>query len=293
MNQQANKFGFSSLPRAARSALQWRLLLLWAACLLIPTLVLAMPMWQVLGAGLDNSVHAARLAQELDLAAIADLMGQSGKHSVSFNNAGLLALILTLLLSPLLSGMVVSAARAEQTLGFAGLVGGGVREYPRMLRMLLWAIVPLGVALALGSAAMDAAEKYGATAILSDDADMASNLGLLVMGLLFAIAHATVDAGRAALAIERRRNSAVKAWWAGFKMLLKRPFATLGSYLLISIAGFALAALLTLARLNLPFMGMASFIGGIVLTMLVVAAIAWMRSARLFAMIDLAKSMRT
>ena len=292
MNQQAHKFGFSSLPRAARAALQWRLLLLWALFLLVPTVILTMPMWQILGAGLDNSVHAARLAQELDLGAIADLMGQSGKHSASFNNAGMLAVVFTLLLSPLLSGMVISAARAETTLGFGDLIGGGVREYARMFRSLVWAFVPLGIALGLGSAVMEVASKYGEKAITASEAETAGMLGMLVMALLFAIAHATVDAGRAALAIERRRSSAVKAWWSGFKMLLKRPVATLGSYLLISVLGLALAALLTLVRINLPFMGMASFIGGIVLTLLVVVAIAWMRSARLFAMIDLAKSMR-
>jgi hypothetical protein len=167
-----------------------------------------------------------------------------------------------------------------------------VREYPRMLRMMVWAVVPLGVAVGIGSAAMDAAGDYGAKAILASDAETASLAALLLMALLFAIAHASIDAGRAALAIERRRSSAFKAWWAGCKMLLRRPLATMGVYLLISVAGLALAALLGVARLNLPYMGMASFAGGIVLTLLVVMALAWMRSARLFALIELARSLR-
>ncbi len=288
-----SKFGFSSLPRAARAALQWRLLLLWAGCLLIPTLVLALPMWQMLGAGLDHSVHAAKLAQELDLTAITDLLGMHGKRSQAFTNAGVIALALTLLVSPLLSGFVATAARAESRPGFGELVAGGVREYPRMFRMLLWALIPLGIAVAIGSSVMDMASEYGETAIVESDADTAALAALLFMALLFSIAHATVDAGRAALAIERRRSSAFKAWWAGCKMLCKRPLATMGVYLAISIAGLALAALLSLARLNLPYMGMGSFIGGIVLTLLVVMAMAWMRSARLFAMIDLARSMRS
>jgi hypothetical protein len=292
MTMQTTKFGISSAPRAARSALQWRLLLLWALCLLIPTVVLTMPMWQMLGAGIDNSVHAASLARELDMTAIADLLGMHGKRSTYFNNAGLIALVLTLLISPLLSGMVATAARATAAPGFRDLIAGGLREYPRMARMLVWAMLPLGVAVAIGSAVMDAAGEHARTVVLESDADMAGNLALLATALLFAIVHATVDAGRAALAIERRRSSAVKAWWAGVKMVAKRPFATLGVYLLISIVGFALAAVLTLARFNLPQMGMASFIGGIVLTLLVVSALAWMRSARLFAMIDLARSQR-
>jgi hypothetical protein len=285
-------FSFAVLPRAARAALQWRLLLLWAGCLLVPTLVLALPMWQMLGAGLDHSVHAAKLAQELDLATINDLLGMHGKRSEAFSIAGLFAIVLTLLISPLLSGFVATAARAPSTARFGELVAGGVREYPRMLRMLVWAAIPLGVALGIGSAAMDAADKYGAKAILASDAETAGLAALLLTALLFALAHATIDAGRAALAIERRRTSAFKAWWAGCKMLLRRPFATIGVYLLISIAGLALAALLGLARLHLPYMGVASFIGGIVLTLLLVMAIGWMRSARLFAMIELARSLR-
>lgn len=285
-------FRFSRLPRAGRSALQWRLLLLWTGCLLIPAIVAVLPMWQMLGANLDHSVHAARLAQELDMLAITDLLGAHGKNAAAFANAGLFALALTLLLSPLLSGMVVTAARAAGPPGLRDLAAGGLREYPRMFRMLLWAAVPLGIAAALGGAAMNAAEKHAQTAILESSADNARLAAMALFALLFMLAHATIDAGRAALAIERRRTSAVKAWWDGLKMLLKRPVATFGTYACISLAGFAIAALLTLARLNVPYIGTVGFIGGIVLTLAIVAVTGWMRSARLFAMVDLAQSIR-
>lgn len=291
MNQ-TGKFGFSSLPRAGRSALQWRLLLLWTGCLLIPTIVLALPAWQVLGASLDHSVHAARLAQELDMLTITDLLAAHGKHATAFSNGALVALALTLLLSPLLSGMVVTAARAPETPGFRDLTAGGLREYPRMFRMLLWAVVPLGIAAALGGAAMDAAHKHAGQAVLESSAGNARLAATAVFALLFMLAHATLDAGRAALAIERRRSSAVKAWWDGLKMLARRPLATFGTYLGISGAGFVLAALLTLGRINIPYFGTLSFIGGIVLTLAIVAVIGWMRSARLFAMVDLARASR-
>lgn len=282
-------FGFSSLPRAARSALQWRLLVLWAGCLLIPVIVLVLPMWQMLGANLDYSLHAARLAQELDLLTITDLLGAHGRNAAAFSNAALFALALTLLVSPLLTGMVVTAARAAGTPGFRELTAGGLREYPRMLRMLLWAAVPLGIAAALGGAAMKAAAEHARTAILESSADNAQLAAMVLFALLFMLAHATLDAGRAALAIERRRSSAVKAWWDGLKMLFKRPLASFGAYAGISLAGYALAALLALARLNLPYFGTLSFIGGIVLTLLIMAVVGWMRSARLFAMVDLAR----
>ena len=47
------------LGAAARNALQWRLLLLWAVLLLLPTLAATLPIWQMLGASLDQSIHAA------------------------------------------------------------------------------------------------------------------------------------------------------------------------------------------------------------------------------------------
>lgn len=291
MNQ-TSKFGFSSMIRAARAAFQWRLLLLWAAWLLIPTLVLVTPAWQALGTAFDHSVNAASLARELDLTAIVDLMYVNGRNGESFSNAGIIAIVLTLLISPLLSGMAATASRAESILGCRDLTAGGLREYPRMLRMMVTAIIPLGIAAALAGGISDAVGKMEGEAVLSTDAETIGRLGMLAIGLLLVLAHATVDAGRAALTIERRRTSAFKAWWDGCKMLVKRPFATLGAYLLISVVGLVLAALLTWLRIQMPFMGMASFIGGIALMLLVVMVIGWMRSARLFAMVQLAQANR-
>lgn len=292
MMNQTTRFGFSSIPGAARAALQWRLLLLWAAWLLVPTLVLALPAWQMLGTLFDNSVHSATLAKELDLNAISDLLLAHGKRADAFSVAGLVAIVLTLFISPLLSGMVATASRAPAPLGFGELTAGGLREYPRMLRMLVVALIPLGIAAGIGGAIMDGVDESVAKAVTEGQAETIGRLGMLAVGLLVILAHATVDAGRAALAIERRRTSAFKAWWDGVKMLARRPLHTLGAYLLISLAGFALAAVLAWLRINLPFMGMASFLGGIALAVLVVMVIGAMRSARLFAMVDLARSMR-
>jgi hypothetical protein len=292
MMNQTTQFGFSSAPRAARGAFQWRLLLLWAAWLLIPTLVLAMPAWQMLGDLFDKSVHSAALAKELDLYALTDIIAAQGKRSDAFSLAAIIAVTLTVLISPLLSGMAATASRAPAALGFGELTAGGLREYPRMLRMMVVALIPLGIAAMLGGAIMDAVDESAAKMVNESDAELYGRLALLATGLLVVLAHATVDAGRAALTIERRRSSAFKAWWDGVKMLARRPLATLGVYLLVSVIGLVVAALFVWLRINMPHMGVISFIGGIVLTMLVVMAMGWMRSARLFAMVDLAKSQR-
>ena len=286
-------FTYAALPRAARSAFQWRLLLLWVGLMLIPTAMLGYTVWSMLSDNLDYSVRAAEVAHQIDLTVFADLMSAHGRLVTGFNQAGVLALITTLLLSPLLSGMAATAARFEGTAGFRALVAGGISEYPRMLRMLVWSVVPLGAAVALGGAAMDAAAEYGHTVIVEADADLAQWGAMAAMLLLFALAHATLDAGRAALVIERRRTSAVKAWWSGCKMLLKRPLATLGVYLAISALGLAIAAALVVGRINVSGASIGGFIAAFLLVQLTVAVIGWMRSARLFAMVHLARSVRT
>jgi hypothetical protein len=277
------------VPKAARSALQWRLLLLWAIGLLLPTLAVALPFFNLLGNQLDHSVHVTALAQELDMTALADLMAAAQRESGALAGGAVVALVLTLLVSPLLTGMVIAAARAELTLGFHGLFAGGLREYPRMLRMLVWAIVPLAICIAIGGAGMDAAAKYADKAILASEGSNATMAASLLLGVLLLLVHATVDAARALLATDRRRRSVVKAWWAGCKLLARRPLATLGVYLAISVVGLLLAAALVVARINVPHVSVIGVIGAFVLTELAVVIIAWMRSARLFAMIDLAR----
>jgi hypothetical protein len=284
-----NPLRASTLRRASTIALQWRLLLLWIVALLIPAALVAAPFWQVLSAQLDHNLHAAELAQQLDAIAIADLMTKLGENSVALNTAGLLALAVTLLLSPLLNGAVVATARADQPLGFSKLLQGGVQEYGRMFRMLLWAGVVLGAAASAGGAAVKAAKNYGERAILEADADMALLAARIVMFTLLVLALVTLDAGRAELAVYSKRPSAIKAWWRGCKLLKARVLAVLGHYLSLSIVGLVLALGITALRIALPQLGAFWFILGMVLAQLAVAAVAWMRMARLLALIDLAR----
>ena len=56
---------------------------------------------------------------------------------------------------------MITAARASTRPGFAELIQGGVREYGRLLRMLLWSALPLGVAAGLGALGMHWAKDFG------------------------------------------------------------------------------------------------------------------------------------
>lgn len=276
--------------RAAGSALQWRLLLLWLVLLLAPAIVAALPLWQLLATNLDYSVHAAELAQRLDMVALADLGAGQLRYGAAIGNGAIVALVLTLLLSPLLSGMTISAARAPRQLGFAALAAGGAQEYGRQLRMLAWSVVPLGVAGILAGFALHAAHKAGEAASLAADAERADTWAMIAAGLVMLVALATLDAGRALLATDLRRRSAVLAWWQGCRLLARRPLAGLGIYAGISALGLALAALLAVARINVPALGVGGFFGALALAQLAVLALAWMRSARLMAMMELARA---
>lgn len=278
---------------ALRPALQWRLMLLWLLALLLPTLVAALPVWRMLGAAFDHTVGAPAVAQGLDLVAIADLRGVYDRYASAITGGSGIALAMTLLLSPLLTGAAIGAARAPAPLGFAALVGAGVREYGRLLRMLLWAVVPLGAAVFLGAAGFDAADEHAARALLASSAAGAALAASLAAGLLLLLAYMTLDAGRAMLALDRRRTSAVLAWRDGLGLIARRPLAVLALYVGVTTAGLLLAGLLAVARLNVPALGAGSLLGGMLLAQLAVLALAWMRCARLFGLMELARGMRT
>ncbi len=279
----------TGLLQAVRPALQWRLMLLWLLALLLPSLCATLPAWVMLSDAFNRAVAGPALARRLDLVAITDVLALHTQHGTALAGGGAIALLMTLLLSPLLTGAAITAARAPAPLGFAALAAGGVREYGRLLRMLLWAVVPLGVAGFLGSIAVGAAGQHAATAVVESSAANASLGAALVAGLLLLLAHASLDAGRAVLALDRRRSSAVLAWCEGLGLLVRRPFAVFGLYLGITALGLALAGALAVARVNVPALGAGSFVGGLLLAQLAVLALSWMRCARLFALMELAR----
>jgi hypothetical protein len=277
------------LRDASRFAKQWRLLLLWLAVLLIPTALMTFPIWHVFANLLDHSVHAPELAQRLDSNSVGDLISAINVNAIAVHGSGIASIIVTLLLSPFLSGVVITAAKAPVQLSFGQLIHGGITEYGRLLRLLIWAIVPLGIAGGIGSGAMYLAGKFAEKAILESNADLANNAALALSVILFFVADAAVDAGRAQFALSSKRRSAIKALWQGVKLVCTRPLTSLGLYLLLTVIGFAVAGLLSVLRINLPQASVAGFAIALLLAQLTVAAIAWLRGARLFALIQLAK----
>jgi hypothetical protein len=271
------------LGGAMRRAAQWRLLLLWLVALAIPLVMLCLPLWLALGGPLDHALLGKRLVEGFDPVALAESLGGLRERGYSpVSGAG--ALIVFVLLLPWLTGTVMAAARAPQPLGFGALLRGGLAEYWRMARLWVWALVPLGIAGALGAAAVNCAKELALKLTLEADADHLQQAAVAVAALLFLFAHATVDAARAQLVIEPRRRSVVRAWWRATARLIRRPGRVL-LYLAITAIGLLLAAAIGWLRVQWPPVTTLAFVGALVLGQALVLALAWMRCARLFALV--------
>lgn len=289
--KKSNPVAPGAWAQACRQAMQWRLLLLWVLLLLIPTLILALPSWYLIGTALDHSVHAARMAASADMSVLVELLGMlMGPKKEAISLALIFSLLAALGLSPLLSGMGVTALRAPAPPGFKALIQGATAEYGRMLRLLLCALVPLGLGFAgfggLSKLAADHAEK----AIVYADTRPVGYAALALGLLLVALMHAIVDSARADFAIDTRRRSALKAFWRGLKTVCRRPLVTLQFYVSITVIALLLVLPLIWLRINLPHANWLGLVAAWLIMQIVVAVLAWMRNARLFALVAIARA---
>ena len=289
MNTQRKPGGLRALAGGIGAALQWRLLLLWALFLLLPSLVAALPVWSWLGGKFDHTLQADAIAAGFHDIAMSDVLSQLGQVGNLLTVTSIVGIVVALLLGPWLTGMTIASIRAGHRLGFAALLQQGLGEYGRMLRMSIWMLFPVGVAIALGSMAMKMADKHTEQAILQSEVDSARNIALAVLALLFVPAHASVEAGRGVLGANPALRSVLRAWWRGLKLLLRRPLATLVVYLGTAVLGYGLALGFIALRVQTSAASWLGFAGGLLLTQLIVVALAWGRNARLYGMANLAR----
>lgn len=268
--------------------MQWRLWLLFVATSLACALVAALPAWTWLAGVLDYSVHADAIAAGQSPGLLLDALMARNTPLPLLGQGSTIAAVLMLLLSPLLAGATVAAARSRATLGFGDLLRGAITEYGPMLRMLAWSVIPLGFALLVMTVIIGANEKAHEQAVLASDAETGRTVALWIGGLLFVFAHASLEAGRGWLAADGRLRSALKAWWRGVKLLCKRPVAVLAAYLGTTLLGLLLALLLLLLRPHLGDGSVVALLLGLLLSGAIAAVLAWSRIARLFAMQALA-----
>lgn len=281
MNTHRQNAGFVA---ALGAGLQWKLLLIWLLLMLVPVAVATWPMSAALGSLLDHSVHSKAWAESFSALGMGDAMIQLGKSMPAIGAAATAGFILSLLLAPFLTGMVVSSARVSQRLGLGELMHGGLHEYWRMVRVSLWALVGWAIAIGIGAAAMHMAGNFAKTAILESRVDLWRHVAMAVMIVLLLIAHAIAEASRAQFAADPNLASATRAWGRGLKMVFARPLATFGVYLAISIIGYVLVLIFGMLRMRMPAVGVGGVIVAFVLAQLVVLSLAWMRIARIHAL---------
>lgn len=280
--------GFVALANGLRHGLQWRLLLAWVALMLLPALLIALPVTGWLHAQFGHSLHAGAIAAGANLPLFAEALSAIGDHGPWLKGSAFGATLVALLLSPWLTGMVVASIRAGHTLRLGVLLRAGLGEYLRMLRMLLWSLLPLGAALAAGIGAMNLAGKQTEQAILASEAENAARLAMILLAVLLVLAHASVEAGRGWLGADLGLRSVIRAWWRGCKLLLRRPLATLVVYLGTSVVGYGLALLFGVVRVQVDGSSVGGWLAAFALTQLVVVMLAWGRIARLYGLAELA-----
>jgi hypothetical protein len=268
--------------RGLGASLQWRLLVLWAAVLLVPTAIAALPLWATLDALLGHSPRAAELARHFDGLVFPEVAAALVARRDALSGSLLASLTAAWLLSPLCTGMAVAAARAGQPLGFAALVRGGVAEYGRMLCLLLVSLISLGFVGGLSAIVFANVGKHAEHATLDSEATAYATVATLFALVVFVVAHTTVEAGRALIAADPRPRSLFGVWWQGARLVFERPLAMLGSYVAVTSVSLLATLLLTFVRTHLIPAGGITFFFAFAVTQLLVAAIGWGRVARLF-----------
>ncbi len=289
--KQSRRVDLGALVAAPFAAMQWRLLLLWVSLLLLPTAVVALPLWRSLGELLDHSVRVPEWAQSFHAMMFGDVAMQLGRDGGGLGGAALAGLLLAALLLPLLHGMVVAAGRAGRALGFGHLLQSGLIEYGRMFRLMLWSLLPYAVMLALAALAMKSAGERARVDVLQAQADAATHVAQGIAVLLFVLAQAIVESSRAAFVADVGLRSATRAFGRGVMQLLRRPLSTLLSYLVISAIGLGLALALGAWRAHVPALGSGGFVLALLITQLAVAVTGWMHAARVFTLARVANSL--
>jgi hypothetical protein len=281
-----------NLGPAMRRALQWRLLLWWVLLTLIPTLVLLLPPWQLLSARLDHTMLAVEWAQHWDFMMLADLARSFTMQQMALGASSSASVLLLLVLIPLMNGLFIAASRSATALRMGELLREGLRQYWRMFRLMLVALIPIGLAVLALRLINKSVMHYADRAVLESDVDHLKWAAMAGWAILFAIADASVDAARASLAFEPDRRSAIKAWWRGLKLVLRHPLRSVVLYLgVTALAALALAVALGV-RLELRNASLVGLMLGLVIAQVITAIIAWMHYARLFGMLELTRAFK-
>lgn len=287
----ARRVSIGAVFRALFQAMQWRLLLLWILLMLIPAIVVALPLMRSLADMLSHSVHSSAWASGFDAVMFGDMVRGLFDSSGALGGAFFAAVLITIVLSPLLNGMIVGAGRAGRALGFGQLLQAGVVEYGRMFRLMLWSLLPYILAVLAITAVSHVIDDKADDAVLESQVVATKHSLMWVMGLVAVVAQIIVESARAAFIADGQLRSATVAIWRGLLQLLTRPLSSLFAFLLVSVIGFGIAFALGVLRANTTAAGGMNLLLAFLLSQLVVLSIGWTRTARLFSLAEVARSL--
>lgn len=282
----------SIIGRAMRRPLQWRLLMLSPVVLWAAALATLIPLLGFLGGLFDHSPWWRELTASLDSAALAGLVKAMMTPAAAGIPAGIwTSLVLAVLVAPLLAGAALVVAESDAAPGFRALLSGAAGYYGRMLRLQIAALLPLAVALIIARIAMSWASGVSDRATSETATHTSFRLAWLIAALAVLLAQLVADAGRARLAVEPDRRSALFALGAGVKLVVKRPLEALAIGLSATLASLAAAAVLLVIRQQITQSGVASLLLAFLFAQLAVASIAWGHAARLCGLVEIARAL--
>ena len=273
--------------KAVAGALQWRLLLLWWAALIVPGAVAALPVMRFLQKHLDHATH-----QAMDGAVLLDLLKQLGENGAGeqmFHGAVSAALVL-LFLSPFVAGAALTAARSDEPLPLQRLLAGAGEYYGRMLRTAFAGLVPLGIGGALAALAFKLADKANQSVTTETLARRNLAFAAIAGGAAVLITHVLVDAARAQFAADPSRRSAVMAHWAALRVIVRRPVRSLGLAGIAVLLGPGIAFALMALRLQITQAGLVRIGLAWLLAQGAQVTIGWGRNSRIFGFAELSRA---
>jgi hypothetical protein len=287
---------FVITPRLLRKSFvragQWRLLLVFWAALLVPSIIASMPILAFFERHLGQSPNAAALFARMDSATALELVKQLSENgSAAAMRQGVVAALLVLLVSaPFAAAAAVAAAQTDERLRLRSLLAGAGGLYGRMVRTFLCALIPFAVAGALTSAAFFAANRANEKAIRETLALRNWALASVLAAFLIFLAHLLVAGGRAQFAAARPRRSAMLALWSALRLFVRWPLRVLGIGVAGALAAAVPSALLMLLRLRLPQRNPALVALAWLLAQLAIVAVGWGRNVRIFALAELSRA---
>jgi hypothetical protein len=281
------------LVRSVWRALQWRLLILTPVVMLAASAASLVWLWQFFGAQLDHSPRWQSLTtlDSSGFAALAKALTAPGAGTGLVSSL-ITSVVLGLVLSPFVAGAALVVATEDDRPRLADLLAGAARYYPRLFRMQIAAIVPLAIA-AVAAAGVHAWASHVADHATEDAAThTSSRIAWAVTLVAVFVAQLVIDAGRARLAVEPARRSAVVALGAGIKLLVRAPVSALVIGLVASAASLASAAALLVLRQRIEQTSPAAVVGAFALGQFAVAAIGWGHAVRLCGLVELVREER-